>query len=131
MTTTDPIADYLTRLRNAMRARHKRVDIPASRLKKQITQLLAQQKFVTGFTSIDDNKQGIIRITLRYTDGRAVIQGLRRISRPGIRRYVPSDKLPRVMNGMGIAVISTSKGVMTDKQARLANLGGEVICEVW
>jgi small subunit ribosomal protein S8 len=128
---SDPIADYLTRVRNAVQAQHKKVDIPASNLKKEITEILLQQKFITGYVKVDDAKQGVLRITLKYTDGRGVISGLRRISRPGIRTYQSSEKLPRVNNGLGIAIISTSKGLMTDKQARKENIGGEVLCTVW
>jgi small subunit ribosomal protein S8 len=131
MSMSDPIADYLTRVRNAVQAHHKKVDIPASNLKKEITEILLKQKFITGYVKVDDAKQGVLRITLKYTDGRGVISGLRRISRPGIRTYQSSEKLPRVNNGLGIAIISTSKGLMTDKQARKENIGGEVLCTVW
>jgi len=131
MSMSDPIADYLTRVRNAVQAHHKKVDIPASNLKKEITEILLHQKFITGYVKVDDAKQGVLRITLKYTDGRGVISGLRRISRPGIRTYQSSEKLPRVNNGLGIAIISTSKGLMTDKQARKENIGGEVLCTVW
>ena len=131
MSMSDPIADYLTRVRNAVQAQHKKVDIPASNLKKEITEILLQQKFITGYVKVDDAKQGVLRITLKYTDGRGVISGLRRISRPGIRTYQSSEKLPRVNNGLGIAIISTSKGLMTDKQARKENIGGEVLCTIW
>jgi small subunit ribosomal protein S8 len=128
---SDPIADYLTRVRNAVQAHHKKVEIPASNLKKEITEILLHQKFITGYVKVDDAKQGVLRITLKYTDGRGVISGLRRISRPGIRTYQSSEKLPRVNNGLGIAIVSTSKGLMTDKQARKENIGGEVLCTVW
>ena len=131
MSMSDPIADYLTRVRNAVQAHHKKVDIPASNLKKEITEILLHQKFITGYVKVDDAKQGVLRITLKYTDGRGVISGLRRISRPGIRTYQSSEKLPRVNNGLGIAIVSTSKGLMTDKQARKENIGGEVLCTVW
>ena len=131
MSMSDPIADYLTRVRNAVQAHHKKVDIPASNLKKEITEILLHQKFITGYVKVDDAKQGVLRITLKYTDGRGVISGLRRISRPGIRTYQSSEKLPRVNNGLGIAIISTSKGLMTDKQARKENIGGEVLCTIW
>jgi small subunit ribosomal protein S8 len=131
MSMSDPIADYLTRIRNAVQAHRKRVDIPASRLKKQITQLLLDQKYITSFINVEDSKQGIIRITLKYTDGQSVITDLQRISRPGIRTYEPAVKIPRVKNGLGIAIVSTSKGVMTDKQARKENIGGEILCLVW
>ncbi len=131
MNTTDPIADYLSRLRNAIRARHKRVDIPASNLKRAITRILVEEKYITGFTEIADKKQGVIRLTLKTTDGVNAISGLRRLSKPGLRTYSGAAELPRVLNGLGIAVISTSKGVMTDKDARKQNVGGEILCEIW
>ncbi len=131
MSMTDPIADYLTRIRNAAKAQRKRVDIPASRLKSEITRILKDEHYIQDFTIIEDNKQNVIRIALKYNDGESVIKGLERISRPGLRKYSNGDSLPRVINGLGIAVISTSKGVMTDKQARQAGVGGEVICYVW
>jgi small subunit ribosomal protein S8 len=131
MTMTDPVADYLTRLRNAIRARHKRVDIPASNLKRELTKLLLVNKFITSYTEQKERTQGTIRILLKYQDGEPVISGLKRISRPGLRRYVPAEEVPRVLGGLGLAVISTSRGLMTDKQARTAKLGGEVICEIW
>ena len=131
MNTTDPIADYLTRIRNAISARHKRVDVPSSRLKMQITKLLAEQNFISGYSEIKDNKQNIIRITLRYADGACAINGLKRVSTPGLRVYLPAANLQRVLNGMGIAVISTSRGVLTDGQAKAQKVGGEVLCHVW
>lgn len=131
MTMTDPVADYLTRLRNAVQAHHKRVDIPASNLKRELTRLLLDQKFIGGFTEMKESAQGTIRIQLKYSDGKPVIGGLKRVSTPGLRKYVDADAIPRVQGGLGIAVISTSKGLMTDKQARLARVGGEVLCEIW
>jgi len=131
MTSTDPIADYLTRIRNALRARHKRVDVPATNMKRAITKILVDHKFVSGYSEVEDKGHHVLRILLRYSDGESVIAGLKRISTPGRRVYVPSEKLPRVMNGLGIAVMSTSKGVMTDKQARGLQVGGEVICHIW
>ena len=131
MNTTDPIADYLTRVRNAMRARHKRVDVPASNVKRALTKILVEQKFINGFTEIKDNKEGVVRITLKYTDGLSAIQGLDRISKPGLRVYTPAEKLPRVLNGLGVAIISTSKGILADKDARANKLGGEVLCHIW
>ncbi|HTY11983.1 MAG TPA: 30S ribosomal protein S8 [Bacteroidota bacterium] len=131
MSMSDPIADYLTRVRNALRARHKKVDVPASNLKKEISRILMEQKFIASYTTVDDTKQGIIRIQLKYNDTTSVISGLRRISRPGIRRYHNAGELPRVNNGLGVAVMSTSKGLMTDKQARKENVGGEVLFYVW
>ncbi len=131
MNTTDPIADYLTRVRNALRARHKRVDIPASNLKRNLTRILEQEKFIGGYSDITDDKQGILRITLRYSDGVSAITGLSRISRPGLRVYKSVDELPRILNGLGIAIISTSKGLMTDKEAKSQKIGGEVLCQIW
>jgi small subunit ribosomal protein S8 len=128
---TDPIADYLTRVRNAISARHKRVLVPSSRMKKQITKMLAEHNFIAGFEEIADNKQGVLKITLRYTDGESAIAGLKRISTPGRRVYVGSEELPRVLNGMGVAIVSTSQGLMTDRNARKLGVGGEVICHIW
>src|SRR5579862_5326895 len=112
---TDPIADYLTRIRNAISARHKRVEIPASGMKRSITKMLADKRFISSYEEIKDNKQGILKIALRYTEGESAITGIERISTPGRRVYVNSGELPRVLNGMGIAIISTSRGLMTDK----------------
>ncbi len=131
MSMTDPIADFLTRIRNAAKAKHKRVDIPASGLKKEIARILKDEKYIQDFIIIEDPKQNAIRIALKYRDGQSVIKGLERVSRPGLRQYSDKDNLPRVINGLGVAVISTSKGVMTDKQARQAGVGGEVICYIW
>jgi small subunit ribosomal protein S8 len=131
MTMTDPVADYLTRLRNAIRAKHKRVDIPASNLKRELTKLLLAQKYIAGYTELKESPQGTIRIQLKYNDGRPVISGLSRVSKPGLRSYVDADAIPRVLGGLGVAVISTPRGLMTDKEARLARVGGEVICEIW
>ncbi len=131
MNTTDPVADYLTRLRNAIRARHKRVDIPASNLKRAISKILLEEKYLLGFTEVADKKQGLLRLTLKTTDGINAISGLRRLSKPGLRSYAAADELPRVLNGLGIAVISTSRGVMTDKEARKQHVGGEILCEIW
>jgi small subunit ribosomal protein S8 len=131
MATTDPISDFLTRIRNAGRAKHRRVDIPASRVKKALAQLLLEKKFITDVTLLEDKKQGVIRITLKYHQGKPVIAGLRRVSRPGIRKYVGAEDLPRVLNGLGIAIVSTPKGIMSDAQARKDHLGGEVLAEIW
>lgn len=131
ITSTDPIADLLTRIRNAIRAGHKRVDIPASNLKKSIIQVLAEQKYIAGFSEIADNKQGVLRVQLKYTDGESAITELQRVSKPGRRMYVPADAIPRVLNGLGIAVLSTSKGILTDKQAKEQHVGGEVLCYIW
>jgi len=131
MTMTDPVADYLTRVRNAIAAGHKSVDVPASNLKRELTKVLLASKLIGGFTELKTGPQGTIRIQLRYTDGVSVINGLKRISSPGLRRYVDGNAIPRVMGGLGVAVLSTSRGLMTDKQARIANVGGEVLCEIW
>jgi small subunit ribosomal protein S8 len=131
MNTTDPIADYLTRLRNAVQAHHKRVDVPASNLKREITKLLHEQRFISGYTENADGLQGTLRIQLRYTDGCPAISGMKRISRPGLRHYVGFDEMPRVLNGLGVAIVSTSQGVMTDRKARELHIGGEVLCHIW
>jgi len=131
MTMTDPIADYLTRMRNALRAKHKRVDIPTSGMKRELTKLLIEQKYLSSYTELTDTPQGTLRVQLKYNDAKPVIAGMRRISTPGLRVYVSAEKLPRVLGGLGIAVISTSKGLMTDRQAREARVGGEVLCEIW
>ena len=127
----DPISDLLTRLRNAIKAKKRRVDIPSSNLKKGLVQLLQDQGFIVGFEEIKDNKQNLIRVALKYTDGVSAISGLRRISTPGLRRYTDAEKLPRVLNGYGTAIISTSRGLMTDKQAGRESVGGEILCEIW
>jgi small subunit ribosomal protein S8 len=131
MQTTDPIADYLTRIRNGIHARHKRIDVPASNLKREITKILAEKKLIAGFSEIKDDRQGMLRIALKYTEGTNAITGLQRISRPGLRIYAPSDRIPRVMNGLGMALISTSRGIMTDRDARTKKVGGEVLCYIW
>jgi small subunit ribosomal protein S8 len=131
MSMTDPISDFLTRIRNASKAKHKRVEIPASNLKKAIAQILLDQKYISHFTVLEDGKQGILRLHLKYHNGKPVIAGLRRVSRPGIRQYRPAAELPRVLGGLGIAIVSTSKGVMTDAQARKQNVGGEVLAYIW
>ncbi len=132
MSMTDPIADMLTRIRNACHARHKRVDVPASNLKRELARVLAENRFIDNFAYIQDDNQGKLRLYLRYDESNGnIIQGLQRISRPGLRKYTPKDRIPRVLNGLGIAIISTSKGVLTDRQARRAGVGGEVLCKVW
>ena len=132
MHITDPIADMLTRIRNASNAKHETVDVPASNMKKSIAQILLDEGYIKNFQVIDDNTQGVIRITLKYLPGKEkAIQGLRRVSKPGLRVYAGADELPRVLRGLGIAIISTSKGVMTDKAARTAHVGGEVLAFVW
>ena len=134
MAVTDPIADYLTRLRNAQQAGHKMVEIPASKMKRSITEILYEQGYIHRYKFVDEEKgQGKILIAIKYNPftKEPVIQGLGRISKPGLRRYAPNDELPKIMNGLGIAVISTSKGVMTDKKARQEKVGGELICYVY
>ena len=132
MHITDPIADMLTRIRNANSAKHETVDVPASNMKKSIAQILLDEGYIKSFQLIDDGTQGVIRITLKYNAGKhAVISGLRRVSKPGLRVYAGADELPRVLRGLGIAIVSTSKGVMTDKAARAAHIGGEVLAFVW
>ncbi len=132
MPVTDPIADYLTRIRNAQAANHRWVDIPASNLKKKLSLILKKENFIKEFILIKDEKQGIIRIYLKYgKDGTPVIEGLKRISSPGRRFYVPANKIPRVVGGLGIAILSTPMGLVTDKIARKNNTGGEVLCYVW
>lgn len=132
MVMTDPIADMLTRIRNSNNARHETVDIPASNMKKAIAEILLQEGFIKGYDIIDDNKQGIIRIQLKYGKNKErVITGLKRISKPGLRVYAKKDEIPRVLGGLGIAILSTSKGIMTDKAARKEGVGGEVICYIW
>jgi len=132
MQITDPIADMLTRIRNANAAGHDTVDIPASKMKKSIAQILQDEGYVRNFQIIDDGTQGIIRVSLKYGQSKEkVITGLKRVSRPGLRVYAGADELPRVLRGLGIAIISTSKGVMTDKAARSGHVGGEVLAFVW
>ena len=132
MQITDTIADMLTRIRNANSAKHPTVDVPASNMKKQIAQILVDEGYIKNFKVIDDDKQGVIRITLKYTENKQqVITGLRRVSKPGLRIYSNSQDMPKVMKGLGIAIVSTSKGIMTDKKAREMNVGGEVLAFVW
>ncbi|HEX2788677.1 MAG TPA: 30S ribosomal protein S8 [Ignavibacteria bacterium] len=132
MSMTDPISDFLTRVRNAIKAEKKTVDIPASKFKKEIAEILKNTKYIDDYKMIDtENKRSFISIKLKYSGGESVITGLKRISKPGIRRYVEHASIPRVRNGLGIALISTSKGLMTDSQARKLGVGGEVVCEVW
>ena len=132
MQITDPIADMLTRIRNAGVAKHETVDVPASKMKKAIAEILLNEGYIKSFQIIDDGIQGIIRISLKYLPGKEkAIQGLRRVSKPGLRVYAGSDELPKVLKGLGIAIVSTSKGVMTDKAARAAHIGGEVLAFVW
>ena len=129
---TDPIADMLTRIRNGSNARHDSVDIPASNIKKQLAEILVDEGFIKGYDVIEDGKQGIIRVDLKFgLNKEKVISGIKRISKPGLRVYVKNDEVPKVLGGLGIAILSTSKGVMTDKNARQEGIGGEVLCYVW
>ena len=132
MQITDPIADMLTRIRNAGSARHETVDIPNSKMKKAIAEILLEEGYIKSFQLIDDGTQGVIRVTLKYLPGKEkAIQGLRRVSKPGLRVYAGADELPQVLRGLGIEIISTSKGIMTDKKARAQHVGGEVLAFVW
>ena len=132
MNITDPIADMLTRIRNANNSKHKTVDVPASNVKRAIAEILFKEGYIKAFEEIDDGNQGIIRITIKYDEkGNRVIAGLKRISKPGLRVYANKEELPKVLNGLGIALISTSKGMMTDKEAREKGIGGEVLAYVW
>ena len=132
MQITDPVADMLTRIRNANAAKHETVDVPASKLKQSIAQILLDEGYIKAFTVVNDGVQGTIRITLKYLGNKEkVITGLRRVSKPGLRVYAGADELPKVLKGLGIAIISTSKGVMTDKAARAVHIGGEVLAFVW
>ena len=132
MTTTDPIADMLTRIRNANSARHTTVEIPASKVKLAIAQILLDEGYIKSFEKIEDGKQGMIQVILKYDEkGKRVISGLKRISKPGLRIYVSCEELPQVLNGLGIALVSTSKGIKTDRDARREGLGGEVLAYVW
>ncbi len=132
MQITDTIADLLTRIRNANSAKHETVDIPASNMKKAIVDILRNEGYIKNYTVIEDGKQGVIRVTLKYGEGKApAITGLRRVSKPGLRIYSDVENMPKVLKGLGIAIVSTSKGVMTDRQARKENVGGEVLAFVW
>ena len=132
MSVSDPIADFLTCVRNAVRARHRKVDVPASSLKKEIAALLLREKYINNFKVIDDQRQGILRVYLKYTAGdESVISGLKRVSSPGRRVYVKKGELPRVLGGLGTTILSTSHGLMSDKEARAAGLGGEILAQVW
>ena len=131
MQMSDVIADMLTRIRNANNARHETVDVPASNMKKAIAEILLNEGYIKGYQIVEDGKQGIIRIALKYVGKQKVIHGIRRVSKPGLRIYSNCEDMPKVMNGLGIAIVSTSKGVMTDKKARQANVGGEVLAFVW
>lgn len=132
MQITDPIADLLTRIRNASSAKHETVEVPASKMKKAIVEILFEEGYIKKFETIDDDRQGIIKIWLKYgEDKKQVISGIKRVSKPGLRVYANKEDMPRVLKGLGIAIVSTSKGIMTDKQARRENVGGEVLAFVW
>jgi small subunit ribosomal protein S8 len=131
MSLSDPVADFLGRIRNAISAKHEKVDIPASRMKLEITKILKDEGYIQNFKVQEDNKQGIIRIFLKYSDGVPVITGLKQISRPGKRIYTRKQKLPKVIGGLGVAIVSTSKGIMTSEQSLHSGVGGEVLCEIW
>ena len=132
MSMTDPIADMLTRIRNANMVGHESVDVPASKMKKSIAEILLNEGYIKGYDLIEDNKQGIIRIQMKYGQNKErVITGIKKISKPGLRVYAKTEDIPRVLGGLGIAIVSTSQGVITDKEARKRNIGGEVICYVW
>ncbi|GMV94933.1 MAG: 30S ribosomal protein S8 [Candidatus Hydrogenedentota bacterium] len=132
MSMSDPIADLITRMRNGMSARHDRVDVPASRLKAQICAVLQQEGYIAGYKLVEDDKQGILQVSLRYLENQQpVVHGMRRVSKPSLRVYVGSGDIKPVRSGLGISIVSTSKGVMTGKQARASKVGGEVLCEVW
>jgi small subunit ribosomal protein S8 len=131
MVMTDPVADCLTRIRNACRAKHKRVDIPASKIKVEIARILQENAFIQNFKVLDDGKQGILRVYLKYVDEKPVVHGIERVSKPGLRVYKDKDSLPRIRNGLGIAIVSTSQGLLTDRESRKAGVGGEVLAKVW
>lgn len=132
MQITDTIADLLTRIRNASSAKHDTVEIPASNMKKAIVQILVDEGYLKSFTVVDDDKQGIIKVNLKYNEGKtAAINGLQRVSKPGLRIYSSAEEMPKVMKGLGIAIVSTSRGIMTDRQARKENVGGEVLAFIW
>lgn len=132
MSVSDPVADFLTCIRNAIGAKHRKVDVPASRMKTELAKVLLRERFINNFKTIEDSKQGVLRIYLKYTnDETSVITDLKRVSKPGRRIYVGKDRIPRVMGGLGMSVVSTSRGLMTDREARDAGLGGELVCQVW
>lgn len=132
MSVSDPVADFLTSVRNAIRAKHRKVDVPSSQLKTEIAKVLLRERFINNFKVIEDQKQGMLRVYLKYGGEQdSVISGIRRVSSPGRRVYVSKQRIPRVMGGLGISILSTSRGMMTDREAREAGLGGEIICQVW
>ena len=132
MSVSDPVADFLTGIRNALRAKHRKVDVPSSHIKAELAKVLLRERYINNFKLIDDQRQGMLRVYLKYApDESSVITGIRRMSTPGRRIYVTKDRIPKVMGGLGTAVVSTSKGIMTDREAREAGLGGELVCQVW
>ncbi|MFZ1291035.1 MAG: 30S ribosomal protein S8 [Melioribacteraceae bacterium] len=131
MAVTDPISDFLTRVRNAINAKKKFVDIPSSKMKVRMSEILKEANFIKDFNIVEDNKQNILRVHLKYSNGQSSITGLKKISTPGLRSYCDQDSIPRVLNGLGLAIISTSKGLLSDKQAKRESIGGEVICHIW
>jgi small subunit ribosomal protein S8 len=132
MSVSDPVADFLTGIRNALRAKHRKVDVPSSHIKAELAKVLLRERYINNFKLIDDQRQGVLRVYLKYgPDESSVITGIRRMSTPGRRIYVTKDRIPKVMGGLGTAVVSTSKGIMTDREAREAGLGGELVCQVW
>jgi small subunit ribosomal protein S8 len=132
MAVSDPVADFLTGVRNAIRAKHRKVDVPASRLKTEIAKVLLRERYINNYKVIEDRKQGVLRVYLKYSgDDVSVITGLKRVSTPGRRVYVGKDRVPRVMAGLGASIVSTSRGLMTEREAREAGLGGELLCQVW
>ena len=132
MSVSDPVADFLTCVRNAIRAKHRKVDVPASRMKTELYKVLLRERFINNFKLIEDSKQGVLRIYLKYAaDDQSVIDGIKRVSTPGRRVYVKKDRIPRVMGGLGTSIVSTSRGLITDREAREAGLGGELVCQIW
>jgi len=132
MPVTDPIADFLTGVRNAIRARHRKVDVPATKLKTEIARVLLRERYINNFKVIEDSRQGVLRLYLKYTaDDQSVISGIKRVSTPGRRQYVKHDSIPRILGGLGTAIVSTSRGLMTDREAREAGLGGEFVAQIW
>jgi small subunit ribosomal protein S8 len=132
MSVSDPVADFLTCVRNAVRAKHRKVDVPASKMKTELTKVLLRERYINNFKVIDDTRQGMLRVYLKYGAGdESVITNLKRVSTPGRRVYVGKDEIPRVMGGLGSSIVSTSRGLMSDREAREAGLGGELVCQVW
>ena len=132
MSVSDPIADFLTGVRNAIGARRRKVDVPATRFKTEIARVLLRERYINNFKVIEDRKQGVLRLYLKYTaDDQSVITGIKRVSTPGRRQYVPRSRVPRILGGLGTAIVSTSRGLMTDREAREAGLGGELVCQIW